>query len=59
MNTQIEIVDGPLAGRCHELEFGWPTPTRLGLRSEDRRFLYWHNVRDGRAYWTDTEHQVE
>ena len=52
--TQIELVDGPLAGRCHELQFGWPAPDRFGLPDGDK--LHWYEIRDdGKAYYLRTE----
>lgn len=45
-STQIEFADGPLAGTCHELHFGFPAPPRLKLeghwyrQGDDGRYLF-------------------
>lgn len=57
MSTQIEIVDGPLKGTCHELEFGWPAPAKLRLPDPALEYLgvhHWHEVRDGKAYYINS-----
>lgn len=40
----IELVDGPLAGRLHEVEADWPTPDAFGLLNEDKTKRCWYEV---------------
>ena len=44
MKTQIEIVDGPLAGTCHEMAAGFPVPDKVGLPDGDQ--LHWYVIHD-------------
>lgn len=41
----IDLVGGPLHGEVHEVMSGWATPNRIGLPSEDKRVMYWYDVR--------------
>lgn len=61
MTTQIEIIDGPLAGQCHELAFDFDAPNRLGLPGETpaKDVLYWCNVRDGKAYFDEQKQRAQ
>ena len=54
--TAIEIIDGPLAGRIHEMPDGLPPPDLLGLREDDESdILHWHRVEGDKAYYMRSE----
>jgi hypothetical protein len=56
MQTAMELLDGPLAGQFHELEFGAPPPDRLGLRDDDDpTLLHWYLVNNYRGRYDTSE----
>ncbi len=55
---QLEIIDGPLGGTCHELGDlrGFPVPVAVGFdvdESQDSN-KHWYEIIDGRAFYIST-----
>lgn len=56
MQTQVELHGGPLDGRCHELQYGWPQPAKLALPDSDGVHLHWYaTTYEGHADFERTE----
>lgn len=48
-NTAIRLIDGPLDGQFHELQFGFPVPDRFSLLSKDRTQRHWYITDDDKT----------
>lgn len=56
--TQIPLIDGPLAGQCHELHFGFGVPDQMGLPDETMpNVLHWYKIQDGNGYFLESKNK--
>lgn len=56
MNTQVHLHGGPLDGNCHELEYGFPQPSKMGLPDADGKHLHWYKTTiEGHAEFERTD----
>jgi len=46
---QIILLNGPLVGRIHEVEDGFPVPNNIGF--DENGFLHWYKIDYGCGYW--------
>lgn len=54
---QVELIDGPLAGMCHEMYEGMPVPEAIGFPSVDGEPdspRHWYGVVGNCGYYVDT-----
>jgi hypothetical protein len=55
--TQVELRGGPWDGQCHEVEPGWPIPSRLGLERDTPAgpVTDWYDVHQAVGQFDHTE----